>query len=116
MMFKKSAIGLFAGLISGMFGAGGGLVLLSIFVHILKLEEKEARATTIASILPMATVTGIFYSSNNLIEWNLAIKCAIGGIIGAIIGTRLLKLLSNTVLRGLFVVFLVYISFKFIMG
>lgn len=114
MMLKKISIGLFAGLISGLFGAGGGLVLLSIFVHILKLEEKDARATTIASILPMATVTGIFYFNNNLINWNLAIKCAIGGIIGSIIGTKLLKTLSNTVLRILFVIFLVYISYKFI--
>ena len=113
-MLKKGTIGILAGLISGMFGAGGGLVLLSIFLHVLKLEEKEARATTIASILPMAITTGIFYFNNNLIDWNLAIKCAVGGIVGVVIGTKLLRVLSNTVLRVIFIVFLVYVAYKLI--
>ena len=115
-MFKKSTVGILAGLISGMFGAGGGLVLLSAYVHILKLNEKETRATTIASILPMAMVVGIFYSNNNLIDWTLAVKCAIGGIVGSAIGTKLLKNLSNMTLRIIFIVFLIYIAYKFIVG
>ena len=113
-MLKKGAIGLFTGFVSGMFGAGGGLVLVSMYVHILKLNEKEARATTIASILPMAMVVGIFYSNNNLMDWSLGIKCAIGGIIGSIIGTKLLKNLSDTMLRVVYIVFLIYIAYKFI--
>lgn len=113
-MLKNIIIGTSAGVISGLFGAGGGLILVPIFVHYLKLEEKEARATTIFCILPMVITSGIIYSNNNLIDWNLAIKCAIGGIIGSVIGTKLLKSLSNKVLKIIFIIFLSYVSIKYL--
>lgn len=114
-MLKNIIIGISSGIISGLFGAGGGLILVPIFVHYLKLSEKEARATTIFCILPMAITSGIIYSSNNLIDWNLAIKCAIGGIVGSIIGTKLLKNLSNKILKITFIIFLIYVSIKYLM-
>lgn len=113
-MIKNIFIGISAGIISGLFGAGGGLILVPIFVHYLKLGEKEARATTIFCILPMVITSGIIYSNNNLIDWNLAIKCAIGGIVGSIIGTKLLKNLSNKVLKITFIIFLVYVSIRYL--
>lgn len=114
-MLKNIIIGISSGIISGLFGAGGGLILVPIFVHYLKLSEKEARATTIFSVLPMVIISGIIYSSNNLIDWNLAIKCAIGGIVGSIIGTKLLKNLSNKILKITFIIFLIYVSIKYLM-
>lgn len=114
-MLKNIIIGISSGIISGLFGAGGGLILVPIFVHYLKLNEKEARATTIFCVLPMVIISGIIYSSNNLIDWNLAIKCAIGGIVGSIIGTKLLKNLSNKILKITFIIFLIYVSIKYLM-
>lgn len=114
-MLKNIIIGISSGIISGLFGAGGGLILVPIFVHYLKLSEKEARATTIFCILPMVIISGIIYSSNNLIDWNLAIKCAIGGIVGSMIGTKLLKNLSNKILKITFIIFLIYVSIKYLM-
>ena len=109
-MFKNIIIGISSGIISGLFGAGGGLILVPIFVHLLKLDEREARATTIFCILPMVITSGLIYSRNDLIDWNLAIKCAMGGIIGSVIGTRLLRNLSNKVLKSIFIIFLIYVS------
>jgi len=113
-MFKKVLIGVISGIISGLFGAGGGLILVPIFVHYLKLGEKEARATTIFCILPMVITSGIIYSNNDLINWDLAIKCAIGGIIGSIIGTKLLRSLSNKTLKLIFIMFLIYVSLRYL--
>lgn len=113
-MFKNIIIGISSGIISGLFGAGGGLILVPIFVHLLKLDEREARATTIFCILPMVISSGLIYSRNDLIDWNLAIKCAMGGIIGSVIGTRLLRNLSNKVLKSIFIIFLIYVSVRYL--
>jgi len=114
LMLKNIIIGASAGIISGLFGAGGGLILVPVLVHYLKLSEKEARATTIFCILPMVITSGIIYYNNDLIDWSLAIKCAIGGIIGSFIGTKLLRSLSNSVLKISFIVFLIYVAIKYL--
>ena len=79
---KKALIGIIVGCISGLFASGGGLLLVPIYTYILKLDEKEARATSLFCILPMVILTAIIYNKNNYIDWSLGIKCAIGGIIG----------------------------------
>ena len=84
-MLKKISIGLIAGIISGLFAAGGGMIVVPALIHIFKLEDAKARATSVFAILPMVVVSGLFYYKNDYIDWNLGIKCAIGGIIGGII-------------------------------
>lgn len=80
-IMKKILIGLTAGIISGMFTAGGGLILVPSFLYTLKVEPKKARATTVLCILPMVLTCTFFYGNNNLINWKKGILCAIGGII-----------------------------------
>ncbi len=115
-MLKKISIGFCAGIISGLFSAGGGMIIVPALIHIFKIEDAKARATSVFAILPMVITSGIFYYKNNFVDWNLGIKCAIGGVVGGIIGARLLKVVSTKVLKIAFVVFLVYTSFKMIMA
>ena len=115
-MLKKISNGIIAGIISGLFAAGGGMIVVPALIHIFKLEDAKARATSVFAILPMVVVSGLFYYKNDYIDWNLGIKCAIGGIIGGIIGAKLLKKMSSKTLRILFVIFLAYTSIKMIMA
>ena len=115
-MLKKISVGIIAGVISGLFSAGGGMIVVPALIHIFKLEDARARATSVFVILPMVVVSGLFYYKNNYINWSLGIKCAFGGIIGGIIGAKLLKKISNKVLRILFVIFLAYTSIKMMMA
>ena len=112
---KKIVIGFVTGIISGLFSAGGGLLLVPVFVYLLKLSEKEARATSVFCILPMVIVTAIIYSKNNLMDWTLGIKCAIGGIIGGIIGGKLLDKIPAKYLKIFFIVFLFYAGINIIL-
>lgn len=112
---KKIFIGTLAGFICGMFSSGGGLILVPAFTHILKIEDKKARATAVFSILPMVITSSIIYLKKDLINWKVAIYCGIGGIIGGIIGAVLLKKLPVKILRITFILFLIYTSVKFIM-
>lgn len=113
-MIKTILVGLISGFVSGLFSAGGGMIVVPAFVHIFKLDEREARATSIFTILPMVLTSGLLYYSNNYINWNTGIKCAIGGIIGGVIGTKILKKMSDKILKIIFIVFLVYTSIRLI--
>ena len=106
--FKKIFIGFMAGVISGLFTAGGGLILVPAFMYMLKMEPKKARATSIFCILPMVITTAFFYSKNNLINWNTGILCAIGGIIGGFTGAKLLNKIPDKYLKLAFAIFLIY--------
>ena len=57
------------------------MILVPAFTFILKLEEKEARATSIFCILPMVIASSVFYFNSSYIELDTGILCAIGGII-----------------------------------
>lgn len=105
---KKAIIGIIAGIISGMFASGGGLILVPIFTHILKLNEKESRATSLFCILPMVILTAIIYGRNNFIDWSLGIKCAMGGMLGGFIGGKLLSKIKDKYLQIAFIIFLFY--------
>ena len=113
-MIKKISLGLIAGFISGLFAAGGGMIVVPAFVHIFNLSEAEARATSVFAILPMVITSGLFYYNNNYIDWGIGIKCAIGGIIGGFIGAKLLKKLSDKILKIIFIIFLIYVSIKMV--
>ncbi len=114
-MLKKISTGLIAGLISGLFAAGGGMIVVPALIHLFKLEDAKARATSVFAILPMVITSGIFYYRNDYIDWNLGIKCALGGTIGGIIGAKLLKKMSTKTLKIMFLMFLIYTSVKMIM-
>ena len=109
-MFKKLIIGLLAGFICGFFSTGGGLILVPAFVYRFKLNEGNARATSMFAIIPMVIVSSFFYYNSDYINWDIGIKAAIGGCIGAVIGAKLLKKLSNNILRITFTIFLVYMG------
>lgn len=62
----------------------------------------------------MVIASGFFYFKNNYIDWKIGILCAIGGVIGGYIGTKLLKKLSDKILKISFILFLFYVSIKMI--
>ena len=64
-MLKKIIIGMIAGLISGIFSTGGGMILVPALIYILKMDNVKARATSITCILPMVITSSIFYARSN---------------------------------------------------
>ena len=76
-LLKKIIIGFFAGIVTGLFGSGGGMILVPAFTFILGLEEKEARATSIFCILSLVCVSSFFYLNASYIDWKISIYCAV---------------------------------------
>lgn len=109
---KKLLIGLIAGIICGLFASGGGLILVPAFVYLLQMEDRKARGTAVFCILPMVVTSSIFYYKDRYIDWKIGIYCAIGGILGGIVGAKLLKKIPTKYVRILFTIFLFYVSIK----
>lgn len=99
-------IGLAAGFLSGMFGIGGGILIVPALVYVAKLDPKVASGTSLLAIVPVSLVGSISYAVGGNVSIWLALLLALGSVMGAPIGTRLLKVVSRRVLQSAFVVFL----------
>ncbi len=113
-MLKKIIIGLLAGAICGLFGTGGGMILVPSFIYMLNIEPKNARATSVCCMLVMVITSSFFYYKSHYIDWNIGILCAIGGIVGGYLGAKTLKKVPDYILKIIFTCFLVYVSYSMI--
>ena len=111
-MVKKIILGLSAGIICGLFGTGGGMILVPAFIYMLKIESKKARATSLCCMLVMVIASSFFYYKNNYIDWKSGLLCAIGGIVGGYLGAKILKKVPDYVLKIAFIIFISYYSFR----
>lgn len=111
-ILKNSIIGICAGFITGFFSTGGGMIVLPAIIYFMGMDEKKARATCIFSVLPMVIVAAFFYYKENFLDLSLGSKCAIGGVIGSFVGTKLLNKLSNRFLIIVFIFFLLYAAYN----
>ena len=96
---KNSVIGLFTGFINGVFGSGGGTLLVPILNNILKVEEHKSHSTALAIIIFLSTTSSIIYISKGTFDMGLTLQAAVGSIIGGIIGAKLLIKVNGKFLR-----------------
>lgn len=109
-------LGAATGLLSGLFGIGGGVVLVPMLVMILGFEQRLAAGTSVAAILPAAIIGGVGYALQGNVDWIAAVLLAVGVVIGAQIGSYLLSRVPTGFLRWMFMAFLlgVVISLWFV--
>ncbi|GGD32061.1 UPF0721 transmembrane protein [Microbacterium faecale] len=100
------AIGLVSGFMSGLFGVGGGTVIVPMLVTAAAFSQKLASGTSGASIIVTAAVGVVSYAAHGQVDWLAAVLLAAGGVVGAPLGAHLLHRLSETKLRWFFVGFL----------
>ncbi len=108
-IFTYIGVGLLAGLLSGLFGVGGGTVIVPLLVMFLAFNQRLAAGTSLAAIVPTATVGVISYAVGGHVDWLAAILLAVGAIVGTQIGTWMLPRISQTALRWTFVGFVVVV-------
>lgn len=96
---KLAVTGALAGVANGLFGAGGGMILVPLFCRWIKLPARKALATSVAVILPMSAVSAAVYYLNGSFKLMDALPFLIGGLVGGFIGGRIFKRMSPTLLR-----------------
>ena len=107
-------IGLAGGLLSGMFGVGGGIILVPLLVAFAHLDQRRASATSLLAILPTAISGSITYIANGEIDWIAAGIIAAGAVIGAVVGANLLKRIPIVWLRWIFIALLLVIAVRMV--
>ncbi|MGO1318866.1 MAG: sulfite exporter TauE/SafE family protein [Galactobacter sp.] len=103
-------IGAIAGFLSGLFGVGGGTVIVPLLTLMLGFAARPAAGASSAAIIVTAAVGVVTYALHGDVDWGAALVIAAGAIVGAQIGVRLLFILHEATLRWIFVGFLVVVA------
>jgi uncharacterized membrane protein YfcA len=99
-------IGLLAGLISGGFGVGGGIIIVPGLVLLLHFTQRLSHGTSLLAIMPIAAAGVIGFGIHGSINLGYALFLGVGSILGAVLGTKLLSSISNMWLARIFSVIL----------
>lgn len=113
---KLIVIGIITGLINGLFGSGGGIIVVSSLVFIIGLEDHKAHATAISIVLPLTIISTGIYLFKNSIPMKLSLYVMTGGIIGSYIGARILNKIPINILRKIFGGVIFYTGVRMILG
>jgi uncharacterized protein len=104
-------IGLVAGVFAGMFGIGGGLVIVPALIYLLKMKELEAIGTSLAALIPPVGLLGAReYYLNGYINVKYAGLIALGLLVGAYFGAKIMMPLPPGTIRRVYAVFLFAIA------
>ena len=112
---KLALIGLIIGFANGIFGAGGGMILILLLEKFFNIEEKKSHATSTAVILPLCIVSSLIMIKNYNLNWLMILLISLGGIIGGFIGAKFLNKISNTKLKKIFGFFIIITAVKMIL-
>lgn len=111
------ALGLLAGVCSGVFGIGGGTILIPALVFLFGLTQHQAQGTTLAIMVPpigLLAALRYYYSGN--VKLSIAAFICLGFFVGGFIGAHLIQNTPEPLLKKLFGVFLLFISLKMILA
>lgn len=110
-------IGLTAGVLSGMFGIGGGVVVVPALVVLLGYGQKTATGTSLlALLLPVGALAVLTYARAGHVNVRAGLLIAAGIFAGALAGSRFALERSETTLRRLFAVVLVALAVRLVVG
>ncbi|SES75659.1 hypothetical protein SAMN05660297_00518 [Natronincola peptidivorans] len=112
--FKILFVGFLAGVINGLFGAGGGTIIVPALNFIFGVPQHKAHATAISIILPFAVISSLIYHKHGFTSLDVTYKVALGGIIGSYFGSRLLTNFSDNKLRKIFGLFMILAAIRMV--
>jgi uncharacterized protein len=113
---KLAAIGTSAGLFSGLFGVGGGTVIVPLLVLWLGYGEHEATGTSLAAIIVIAAYaagTQGAYGNVHLLD---GVLVGVPAIVGVLAGTRLQQRVQGRTISLLFAGLMVAVAIDMVLG
>ena len=110
-------IGLIAGILSGLFGIGGGVVIVPALIYICGFSQLKAQGTSLAILLPPVGLAAfiLYYKSGN-VDIKAGITICVMVFIGAMFGGKIAQQISPDLLRKVFALFMIAVSIKMFFG
>jgi uncharacterized protein len=109
-----AALGLVAGVLSGMFGVGGGILFVPTLVFALELAQLEAQATSLAAMIPVVAVGVWRQHRYGNVRWRPAVIVGLASVPGVLAGAAVASALSEDLLRKLFAGLLVLVALQLV--
>jgi uncharacterized membrane protein YfcA len=117
------AIGLGGGILSGLFGIGGGVVVVPAMVFFLGMSQKTAQGTTLALLMFPVVAAGVLaYHKMGHVEWKTLPLLAVGFVLGALVGGKFATGLPETLtlwgwtitepIKKLFALVMIYVAIR----
>lgn len=116
-------LGSFAGVLAGLLGVGGGLVIVPMINYTLALQgitgehtHHVALGTSLATIMFTSISSFITHHRNKAVIWNIVKYITPGILVGTFLGSRVAAQMPTNLLKGFFVVFLLYVGTQMLMN
>ncbi|MGQ9872180.1 TSUP family transporter [Leptodesmis sp.] len=116
-LIQLLVIGLVAGIAGGVFGIGGGAIMVPAMVLLMSMDQKFATGTSIAAqILPIGLLAAIVYYRNGNLNIKYAVVIAIGLLVGNLFGALFANqpYISSETVKKIYGVFLLAIGARYL--
>lgn len=118
VLIQLLIIGLVAGVAGGMFGIGGGAIMVPAMVLLLGMDQKFATGTSVAAqILPIGILAAIVYQRSGNLNIKHALVIALGLVIGNLFGALFANqpYISSDLMKKLYGIFLFAIGLRYLL-
>ncbi len=111
-----AALGFAAGVLSGMFGVGGGILFVPTLALVVGLSHLGAQATSLAAIIPVVALGAWRQDRYGNVRWRTAAIVGVLSVGGVAAGAALAESLPEDVLRRLFAALLVVTAVQLVLS
>ena len=110
-LFLILVVACVVGVCAGLFGVGGGVLLVPLLVLLFAFEQHTAQGTSLMALVPpVGLLAFLNYSHAHEVSWTVGLLIMPGVIIGSLVGSRLAQRLSPRRMRRVFAVFLLLLG------
>jgi uncharacterized membrane protein YfcA len=113
-----SLIGLVSGVTSGLFGVGGGIIMVPAMIFLLSppiRDIKQAIGTSLAVIIPTALMGSCKHFLQGNLDWRVALALAPSAVLGGYLGAWWTSAIPAESLRRAFGGFLVLVGLRLLL-
>ncbi len=115
IIFSLIIIGLLAGILSGVFGIGGGVIMVPLLVFLLGVNQHQAQGTSLAVLsVPVTFLAAYTYykSGEDVVNWKYALIIAACFVVGGYFGSKIAIAINEQLLKKIFAVILLLVAVK----
>jgi uncharacterized membrane protein YfcA len=114
LLLRDLSIGLVVGAFSGLFGVGGGILLVPILVLAFHVAQKHAQATSLVVVALAATTGAVTYVVGDSVVWSSVVFLLAGGFVGTWLGSAIVVRIQTRWLQLMFGVLLVVAAIRLV--